>query len=82
MPFPVKSPEDLERFLLENQGIEPAQLVPLPHPYEDWEDEPIPPLTDEQLERYETGPDGVSALRVPIPKSEEERDKMVAGFLD
>jgi Fe-S oxidoreductase len=67
MPFPVKSPDDLERFLLENQGIDPADLVPLPHPYEDWKDEPIPPLTDDQLERYEVGPDGVSAMRIPIP---------------
>ena len=63
MPFPVKSPDDLERFLLENQGIDPEDLVPLPHPYEDWKDEPIPPLSDEQLERYEVGPDGVSAMR-------------------
>ena len=73
----LKNPEDLERFLLENEGIEPNDLVPLPAPYEDWKDEPIPSLTDEQLERYEVGPDGVSALRIPVPKTEEERDKVM-----
>jgi len=83
MPFSqVKTPEDLERFLLENDGIDPNDLVPLPFPYQDWKDEPIPTLTEDQLSRYEVGPDGVSALRIPIPSSEAERDKLVAGFLD
>jgi Fe-S oxidoreductase len=78
----VRSPEDLERFLLDNEGIAPHDLVPLPFPYEEWKDDPIPQLTEDQLERYEVGPDGVSALRVPVPETEEERDKQVAGFLD
>ena len=59
MPFrEIKGPDDLERFLLENQGIKPDDLVPLPSPYDDWKDEPIPELTEEQLERFEAGPDG------------------------
>ena len=78
----INSPEDLERFLLENEGQDVNKLVPLPFPYQDWKDEPIPTLTEEQLERYEVGPDGISAMRVPIPKTEEERDKLVAGFLE
>jgi len=83
MPYrQVRGPEDLEHFLLENQGIEPDQLVPLPYPYQDWKDQPIPELSEAQLERYEVGPDGISAMRMPIPKTEEERDKLVAGFLE
>ena len=83
MPFrQVTSPEGLERFLLENQGIEPHDLVPLPYPYQDWKDQPIPELSEAQLERYEVGPDGISAMRMPIPKTEEERDQLVAGFLE
>ena len=60
---PLKSAEDLERFLDENEGLDVEDLVPLPYPYQDWEDEPIPPLTEEQRGRYEIGPDGVSATQ-------------------
>ncbi len=72
----------LARFLAENEGCDPARLVPLPFPYEDWRDEAIPPLTPSQRERIEPGPDGVSAVQIPIPRSEEERERLVAGFLD
>lgn len=83
MPLPsLKSPEDVERFLAENEGVDVNHLVPLPFPYQDWKDEPIPSLTEEQRGRYEVGPDGVSALRIPVPESEEERERLVAGFLE
>jgi len=78
----LKSREDLQRFLETNEGLDVGQLVPLPHPYEAWEDQPIGTLTDEQKQRYEVGPDGVSALRIPVPETEEERDRLVAKFLD
>jgi Fe-S oxidoreductase len=77
-----KSPEDLERFLDKNEGLDVKELVPLPYPYQDWEDEPIPALTEEQRARLEVGPDGVSALRIPVPQTEEEREKKVAAFLE
>jgi Fe-S oxidoreductase len=83
MPLPsLKSQEDLDRFIAENEGLDPEKLVPLPHPYEDWKDEPIKPLTQEQRSRFEAGPDGVSVLQIPIPESDEERDRLVAKFLD
>jgi Fe-S oxidoreductase len=78
----LKGPEDLSRFLEENEGLDVKQLVPLPHPYEDWVDKPIPALTEEQRERYEVGPDGISAIRIPVPENDEERDRLVAKFLD
>ena len=53
-PLP-QSPKDLERFLDENEGLDVKDLVPLPHPYEDWEDEPIPALTGDQRARLEVG---------------------------
>jgi len=71
----------LARFLAENEGCDPAELIPLPFPYEDWRDEPIPELTEEQRSRIEVGPDGVSAAQIPVPENEEERDRLVAGFL-
>jgi len=80
-PLP-KSPGELDRFLDANEGLDVKDLVPLPYPYQDWEDEPIPPLTEEQRGRYEVGPDGVSALRIPVPQTEEEREKKVAAFLE
>ena len=49
----LKSPEDLERFLLDNEGIAPRDLVPLPFPYQDWKDDPIPELTEDQRGRFE-----------------------------
>jgi Fe-S oxidoreductase len=80
--LPFKSPAEVDQFLDKNEGLDPEQLVPLPHPYEDWKDTPIPPLTDDQKSRFHAGPDGVSALRIPVPESDEERDKKVAGFLE
>jgi Fe-S oxidoreductase len=83
MAFPLlRSPEDVERFLDKNEGLDINDLVPLPHPYEDWKDEPISALTEEQRGRYEVGPDGVSATLTPVPETEEEREKKVAGFLE
>lgn len=78
----LKTPEDLARFLEENQGLDVNRLVPLPPPYEEWKDQAISALSEEQRARYETGPDGVSALRIPVPETEEERDRLVAKFLD
>ena len=74
MAFPqLKNKEDVERFLIENEGLDGDQLVPLPPPYQDWKDKPIPELTEDQRQRYEAGPDGISALRIPVPETEEER---------
>ena len=78
----LNSPEAVERFLEKNQGLDVNDLVPLPHPYEDWKDEPIPELTDDQKGRYEVGPDGVSALRIPVPENEEEREKRARGSIE
>jgi len=44
-------------------------------------DLPVRPLTEEQRDRYECSFDGISAVRLPRPKSKEEEDKLVAGFL-
>jgi Fe-S oxidoreductase len=76
-----RNQEELASFLAEHEGLDMNRLVPLPHPYEAWRDEPITSLTAEQLTRLEAGPDGVTALRIPTPKSEEERDELVARFL-
>ena len=83
MPLPhLKSQEDVDRFIVENEGLDINQLVPLPPPYEDWKDQPIGRLSEDQRGRIEPGPDGISALQIPVPESEEERDRLVAKFLE
>jgi Fe-S oxidoreductase len=79
---PYQRPEDVIRQMEEDRSLDVGRLVPLPFPYQDWKDEPIPAMSEEQRQRFEAGPDGVSALRIPKPESDEERDKKVAQFLE
>jgi Fe-S oxidoreductase len=74
--------EDIVALLEQDHTLDVDRLVPLPAPYEDWKDAPIPALSEEQRGRFEAGPDGVSALRVPKPRSDEERERLVARFLE
>ena len=78
----IRNREEMSRFLTENEGVDVNRLVPLPHPYEDWHDEPIPSLSDSQLERIEPGPDGIAAAQIPVPENDEERERLVASFLE
>jgi Fe-S oxidoreductase len=81
----MSTPRSLEDViaLVEKQGqLDVDSLLPLPPPYADWRDTPIPALSEEQRQRIEAGPDGVSALRLPKPESDEEREKLVARFLE
>ncbi|MBP1634219.1 MAG: Fe-S oxidoreductase [Acidobacteria bacterium] len=75
------SAREADAFMDEHQGLDVDALLPLPHPYDDWRDTAIRPLTEDQRGRYEAGPDGVSALRLPRPSGEDERSRAVAGFL-
>ena len=81
-PTMIRSRNDLEIFLADNDGVDVNQLVPLPFPYEDWHDEPIPRLTAEQASRIEPGPDGVCGAQIPVPSSDTERERLVAAFLN
>jgi Fe-S oxidoreductase len=56
-------------------------LPQLPHPYEDWEDSPIPELSEERKAEVSTLLDGVVGVRIPMPKSEEEKEELVRKFL-
>ena len=82
MSTTIQRPEDVIRLIEEGSPLDVNQLVPLPHPYEEWTDSPIPALSEDQRGRYEVGPDGISALRIPKPETEEEREKLVAKFLE
>ncbi len=78
----AERPEDVIRRMEEDKRLEIGELVPLPHPYQDWVDEPIPQLTEDQRGRLEMGPDGVSALKIPKPETDQERERLVAKFLE
>lgn len=76
-----QSREDVDRFIEDHRGLDVDRLLPLPFPYHDWRDTAIPGLSVEQQGRYEAGPDGISALRIPRPAHDQEREAAVAGFL-
>jgi Fe-S oxidoreductase len=58
-----------------------ADIPKLPHPYEDWEDSPITEISAEKRQQLEAGLDGVIGVRIPVPKTQAEKDELVARFL-
>ena len=81
LPRAHETPDDIIHRMENDKALDVDALVPLPFPYEDWKDTPIPTLSDEQRGRFEAGPDGVSALQIPKPATEEEKEERVAQFL-
>ena len=61
--------------------IDMKDIPKLPHPYEDWVDEPMKQVTEERRAEVDASLDGVVAARVPVPKTDEERDALVAKFI-
>jgi len=57
-------------------------IMALPFPCDPSSDGPvIKPLSDDQRDKYECSLDGISVVQLPRPKSKEEEQKMVDGFL-
>lgn len=52
--------------------IDPAELIPLPPPYDKMEKAPIRKLTEEQRKRMDASLDGVVAIGLAPPASPEE----------
>jgi len=63
-------------------NLEPANLPKLPYPYEDWEDPPIPSVPEAKAAGKDFSLDGVLNVPMPAPETEEEREALVAKFLD
>ncbi len=61
--------------------MSPDDYLKLPHPYEDWVDQPIRELTADQKERLECSLDGLSAIGMIKPGTEQEKEERVARFL-
>jgi Fe-S oxidoreductase len=64
------------------ETIKVEDLPPLPPPYENYEEQPITELKEDQKERWEYGLDGVSALNLPRPKTPQEEQELVEKFLE
>ena len=61
--------------------IDPAELLPLPAPYDNMEKPPIRKLTDEQRKRMDASLDGIVAVGLTPPKSPEEEKAFIEKFL-
>ncbi len=61
--------------------IDPAELIPLPPPYDKIEKPPIRKLTDDQLKRMDASLDGVVAIGLPPPSGPEEEKAFIDKFL-
>jgi len=62
--------------------IDLSDLPKLPYPYEDWEDTPIPEIPDIKRNGKNITLDGILNVAVPEPQTEEEKEAMVAKFLE
>ena len=61
--------------------LDSTEYIKLPYPYEDWVDPPIKELTEDQKSRLEHSLDGLSAIAIPKPDTESEKEELVAKFL-
>jgi Fe-S oxidoreductase len=78
---PMNSIEDFAKLDGNLAELDPENFMKLPYPYEDWVDPPIKDLTDDQKNRLEHSLDGLSAISIPKPQTEKEKEELVAKFL-
>ncbi|MEJ2505178.1 MAG: (Fe-S)-binding protein [Ignavibacteriaceae bacterium] len=62
-------------------SLNPDEYLKLPYPYEDWVDQPIKDLTEDQKNRLEHSLDGMAGIPITKPKDEKEKEELVAKFL-
>jgi Fe-S oxidoreductase len=74
-------PSDISKPSKRLVHIEPGELVPLPPPYEDFNNLSIPELKPERVAAVETSLDDTIAIGIPKPKSKEEEEKHIRAFL-
>lgn len=75
-------PQDIARKTDQLVHIDPNELPRLPFPYEDWTDPEIEALSEAKRKNRDVSLDGVTNLNVPVPATDEEKEKLVAKFLD
>jgi len=61
--------------------LRPEDMIPLPYPYDTYNEEPIKPLSEQQRETLTCNLDGVVAIGIPKPKTKQEEEELVQKFL-
>ncbi len=62
--------------------IDKHRLPKLPYPYEDWVEADIPQISEEKRKQVDVSLDGILNPAIPIPETEEQKQKLVADFLE
>ncbi|MBN1211319.1 MAG: (Fe-S)-binding protein [candidate division Zixibacteria bacterium] len=62
--------------------LDPKDLPKLPYPYEDWEDPPYPEVAEIKRKGKDISLDGILNVPVPAPETDEEKERLVAKFLE
>jgi len=62
--------------------LDPKDFPKLPYPYEDWEDPPYPEVTEIKRKGKDISLDGILNVPVPAPETDEEKEQLVAKFLE
>ncbi len=75
------SPADISKKSKKLAHIEPNQLPPLPPPYEDFNNTPIPELKEEKIAKIEASLDDTIAIGIPKPTTPEEEGQYIQAFL-
>lgn len=75
------SPADISKKTKKLAHLDPAQLPPLPPPYDDFNKFPLPELPEEKIARIETSLDDTVALAIPKPRTREEEERYLRAFL-
>jgi len=74
-------PSDISKPSRRLGHIEPAELPPLPPPYEDFNHVAIAPLNAEKTASIETSLDDTVAIAIPKPADKEAEEKNIRAFL-
>lgn len=75
-------PKDMSRKCGQLVQLDLKNFLPLPPPYDKYDSEPeFKQLTDAQREKYESDLDGVIAVKLPRPETDEEKRELVEKFL-
>ena len=80
MNKPLK-PSDLARPSERLCQIEPGELVPLPPPYEDFNQTTISPLKPDKIKNIEASLDDTVAIGISKPASKQEEEELIRRFL-
>jgi len=78
----IKNVNDISKKADQLFTLDTKNLPKLPYPYEDWEDPPIPEIPEKKRAGKDLSLDGILNVVVPDPETDEEKEKLVAKFLE